>query len=206
MIQDFWRLLTKVGIMASVSHRGQRLDISMREDAERVASWTWRHRPTTPRGRITRSRSFRPHPLGWMVKVSSIERVTQHTEVVAIETESGRYIANDVLTHNCLPMLEAAAQGVPTLSLDVAPQDEWLPGPQCPTTGRRAMAMQGGTVDVFQADPRALAATIDAWVRSADVADHSAAVRYYATCNSWSSLIGDYRDLINQTAERGVRV
>lgn len=101
-----------------------------------------------------------------------------------------------------LPMLEAAAQGIPVLSLDVAPQNEWLAGPQCPTTGRQAAPMQGGIVDVWQADPWVLAQTIDAWARSPEVGDWSAAVREYAQRNSWDALKGDYLDLIETASER----
>jgi len=61
-----------------------------------------------------------------------------------------------------LPMQEAAACGLPVISLDVPPQREWLaPGLACPTTSARSALMRGGHFPVFQARPKDLAYTID---------------------------------------------
>jgi hypothetical protein len=40
---------------------------------------------------------------GWLIKVQDVVFTGGPAEVVAIETESGQYIANGHLTHNCLP-------------------------------------------------------------------------------------------------------
>ena len=49
---------------------------------------------------------------GVVYKITSIEKIIEETQVIAIETTSGRYIANNILTHNCLPKDINALAGI----------------------------------------------------------------------------------------------
>jgi hypothetical protein len=98
-------MLLSLGINASLKKGGTQLRISMRDDVKRVCEWVKRFR--YDESRYVRPDSYaspnmRPVENGWAVQVGEVERL-RGGPVVAIETESQRYVANSVLTHNCLP-------------------------------------------------------------------------------------------------------
>ena len=98
-----------------------------------------------------------------------------------------------------LPMQEAAAQGLPIITLDRHPEASWLPAaarvPARPvgrvTTWRRRQ------VDLWDADPLALAARIDELTTSPTLAaDLSAASRAWAETLAWPAWFDSYREVL----------
>lgn len=192
MISDFWRLLAKRGILASVSHGGERLDISCIEDAQTVAGWCQRLKCSRERNREARgTRCFHDHESGWLVAIKSVERITDASNVVAIETSTGQYIANDILTHNCLPMQEGFAAGRPVV-MPETPPNIGLCHPRClfPVRGTD----ESGDYPLAIIDPGILAAQIDrvAGWSPAEVAEVVAYQR--ARVHPWSEWGSHYRE------------
>lgn len=106
MIQEITRMLLSLGINPVIDRDGQRIRISTRREVERVASWggTYQFDP----GRYVDDTEYASPTMdgigvGWSVDVNGVERIDGLQRVIAIETESGEYIANGMLTHNCLP-------------------------------------------------------------------------------------------------------
>ena len=101
-----------------------------------------------------------------------------------------------------LPMQEAASLGIPIVTLDVAPQDEWLPpSARVAATVDRTVPVKGGTIDIWTCAPAALAERLDHFVRSPDlVAEHSTLASQWADSLSWDRLRPRYEELL------GVRV
>lgn len=113
LITGLWRLLAKCGICASISHDGRRLNISRREDVGKVLPFTRRFKANEyVRNEAYESQTMRSVDTGWMVKVTKLEREQGECDVVSIETESGRYLASSIETHNCLPKDIAALASV----------------------------------------------------------------------------------------------
>lgn len=94
-----------------------------------------------------------------------------------------------------LTMQEAMSLGMPVASLDVTPQNAWLPQETLvPARPGRAHRMAGGQVRVADADPRALAAVIDRLVADpALVARCSDLAGEHAGRISWDALLPAYR-------------
>jgi len=61
----------------------------------------------------------------------------------------------------CLPAQEAAAQGIPVVMSDLAPQAAWPHVEPVPVARADRVRMKGGLFDAYSVDPRVLAATID---------------------------------------------
>jgi UDP-glucose 6-dehydrogenase len=105
LILDIDRALLGIGVCAQIGKNKKSIKVSTRKEVEMVCSWTTRHKFDD--SRYVRdfeyaSPSLRPHPLGWSVVVQDV-KFSEGSQVIAIETESGYYIANGHLTHNCLP-------------------------------------------------------------------------------------------------------
>lgn len=105
LIADMDRLFLGLGICPHLSKSGKDIKISTKSDVQTVAGWTTRLRTGAgyARSKSYASPTMRKHPLGWSVEVQDVTFSSVETEVVSIETESGTYVANGHLTHNCLP-------------------------------------------------------------------------------------------------------
>lgn len=191
MVRDMWRLLAKAGILGAVDNDGRCLNISMQSDAKTVAGWTKRLRINRLYKQSPRiSRDWRRVDLGWMVRVKHIARVKRATNVASIETVSGRYIANDVLTHNCLGVNEAASLGMPILMPAIDPQVRFLPGRTLipPRTPSRKIQVMN-PIHLYETYPHELAARIAELARRPEeVAALSRASDRYAESISWDRL------------------
>lgn len=97
-----------------------------------------------------------------------------------------------------LPMNEALSLGMPVVSLDVAPQNDWLPPETLvPGTRRSPRRMAGGPVMVHDADPRTLARVIDRLATDPElVRQCSDAADIHAEAMSWDTLLPVYRRLL----------
>ncbi len=198
MIRDFWRLYAKVGILASINSQGQKLDVGDREQTIEVGTWGTRMENTREYERTgRRSAYWRTHESGWLVRVGSVERVGEPLDVVALETASGRYIAEDLLTHNCLPAQEALASGL-ALAMPSCPPNlsTW---PVAPLRGRweGRQATPSGEVKSFSSDARYIAATLDRLARNpVQVAELQTKAIDWAKANAWSELAPLYHRML----------
>lgn len=98
-------LLLSMSINAAISKKGRNINISLRNDAKKISKNTTRH--GISEDRYVRdveyeSPTMKNTKFGWVTKVRSIE-INGPSLVYSIETESGMYIANNILTHNCFP-------------------------------------------------------------------------------------------------------
>jgi UDP-glucose 6-dehydrogenase len=100
-------MLLSLGIHASITKNGQQINISMRDDVKEVLSWCKHKRfdkapvyKTNYRWSSTNSKECLN---GWSTKINSVEIINEKSLVISIETESGMYVANNILTHNCFP-------------------------------------------------------------------------------------------------------
>lgn len=102
-----------------------------------------------------------------------------------------------------LPIQEAAALGIPTLTFGIPPQSDW-PG----MATIRASAVEqvpciGGTFPLYDCPPVVLARRMDSLVQSPqEVADLSADAHEWAESISWDRLLPRYLDLIERTAAK----
>lgn len=106
-----------------------------------------------------------------------------------------------------LPMNEALSLGMPVVSLDVAPQNEWLPAEALvPVTRRSPRRMAGGVVQVADADPKALARVMDRLASDpAMVARCSDEADRYAESIAWETLLPRFQALLaGENVERGL--
>lgn len=104
----------------------------------------------------------------------------------------------------CLPMQEAAATGMPIVSLDLSPQNAWLPPESLiPAWVARKARMAGGTFAVHDADARKLAARIDHLIEHpAEVERLSLLSGAHAQSISWERLLPHYQTVLRRAAER----
>lgn len=87
-----------------------------------------------------------------------------------------------------LPSLEALAAGLVLVMPDCSPNEIW-PGPKVPVRRRWRSRMRCGWVEVCDADPVALAATMRRLVEDRDELDRwKAESRAWAEANSWAAL------------------
>lgn len=98
----------------------------------------------------------------------------------------------------CLPMQEAAAQGMPILTTDCAPQSEWFQKDALvPPSRRSAVGMKHGRVYTYEVDPVRLAAKMDAITSGdVDVKSMSAHVLRWARERSWPRLLAAWREVV----------
>lgn len=103
LIKGFWRLLLKNDVCANIIESGHGLQISRREDVEKILQHTTRFvEPLYKTDKYKDSPTLRKTSEGWMCQISSVTSAINSAEVISIETESHRYIAENVETHNCL--------------------------------------------------------------------------------------------------------
>lgn len=92
-----------------------------------------------------------------------------------------------------LPIQEAAALGMPCVTLDLPPQREY-PHTLCVRArDPEPVAMKAGTFDAWSCSPRELARAIDELAAKPErVQELSAEARRWAEARSWSALAGEY--------------
>lgn len=103
---------------------------------------------------------------------------------------------------NCLPMAEAMSLGMPVVSTDLCPQNEWLPAETLiPAWERRRVAMVGGAFGVHESAPHDLARVIDRLVTESElVAKCSQMADDWAAQRSWEALGPTYRGLLGSSS------
>jgi hypothetical protein len=79
----------------------------MRDDVAKVLGWSNHNKFNKSGVYITDIRYNSPNMRqikdGWITKVKNIEYIKEPIKVCSIETENHKYVANNILTHNCLP-------------------------------------------------------------------------------------------------------
>ena len=98
----------------------------------------------------------------------------------------------------CLPLNEALGAGLPAIMPDIPPNNDWLPLEWLTSARVGDTVMMKTLVDLYQSDPRDLAAHIDRMVYDED---------FYSRCQhqarelsleySWDSLIGYYQEVLS---------
>lgn len=103
-----------------------------------------------------------------------------------------------------LPMLEAASMGMPVISTDLAPQNEWIPSTTLlPVSDPRRVRMKGGTYPVWSADPLRLALIMDRLVRDNNLARWCSQQSIeYARTMSWETQLPVYEAFLDRVAAR----
>jgi glycosyltransferase involved in cell wall biosynthesis len=90
----------------------------------------------------------------------------------------------------CLPVLEAAAQGIPALMTDLSPQASWPGVHRVAPVAERSHSMKGGEFPVWDTNPKHLARAMDQLCREPErVAKLSDAAYEWAWANSWTELL-----------------
>lgn len=97
-----------------------------------------------------------------------------------------------------LPLQEAAALGMPIVTLDRVPENGFIPDEmRIPATHHRTIRTQGGPVEVSTGEPSVLAAKMLQLARNPDlVAEMSKRMRTWAESISWDVLRGPFRELL----------
>lgn len=194
MIRDMWRLSAKAGVFGRIYTNGQRL-VFGGDDEVIVANWTVRLKnvPHPVGKRSPHVRNYKRCESGWMAAVNRVQTVRGSVDVVAIETVSGRYIADDILTHNCLPAQEAIGAGMPVIMPAISPNDAWLsarwlvPAEPCGAFTAKV------PVQMYAANTVALAERIDQFATDATFyADSAEMAGYLARLGSWDSMTWIY--------------
>jgi glycosyltransferase involved in cell wall biosynthesis len=97
----------------------------------------------------------------------------------------------------CLPVNEALGAGMPVIMTDISPNNEWLPSEWLTPAVKTAEFMAFNRIDVFQADPAALAEKIDAfasddgfYAKAKILADE------LAQQLSWQTLLPEYEKIL----------
>lgn len=87
----------------------------------------------------------------------------------------------------CLPMLEAASYGIPTIAPDLSPQNEWFKEGLVPTEGYDSIPMVNGSFRVHKTDIMQLTNTIDRY-GSVSIKELSEHALTWAKSNSWEEV------------------
>lgn len=114
LIKSIDTALLSLGYCVCVGKDGQSIVISQRDDVEKICKWTKRF--MFNKQRYVRESSYTSQTLrllenGWKVKVDKIKTLPGG-KVISMETKSGKYVANNILTHNCFPKDIIALLGV----------------------------------------------------------------------------------------------
>jgi len=105
LIRKIDTMLLSLEINAQISKDGKKIKISKRDDVERVCGWTKRLRFDKNRYKtiiVYASPTVKKMKTGWAVRITKIEELPKQ-KVYAIEMRYKIYVANNILTHNCLP-------------------------------------------------------------------------------------------------------
>lgn len=105
LIKSMDSILLGLGVNAYITKKGEQINISTRRDVTYVSSLTSRLKCFFKYKRDKSYGSPTMKELGdfWITKVTKKEENEGRALVCSIETKSGTYIANNVLTHNCFP-------------------------------------------------------------------------------------------------------
>lgn len=103
----------------------------------------------------------------------------------------------------CLPVNEALGAGMPVIMTDIDPNNAWLPGEWLVPASKYGQLMVRTAIDLYMADPRALAARIDRF--ATDDAFFAAAkdsARALAKQYSWDQLQPEYEQTFAEAVQR----
>lgn len=147
---------------------------------------------------LLRGQSNLPSRIG---KRSRMQVIAEHADV---ENYWDLYAGADVLVLPrryaglSLPMQEALSLGMPVITLDVAPQNEFVPAEGLiQADPPQMMLAQVGEIECYHADPLRLALKIDEFVNEPGIMQKaSAKADDYASSISWDALGATYRDLL----------
>lgn len=135
-----------------------------------------------------------------MVRIKKVTRRAEPCDVVAIETTSGTYVANDILTHNCLPALEAAACGLAVMMPDCSPNAE-LASVLVPVRRQATLSLAAGPIRTAEVAPVDLSEHLDrlAWDRNGLLTAKNAS---QALVPRWSMWRQRYLDRLQEVVSR----
>jgi hypothetical protein len=105
LIKDIDRVLLSNEILPCLSKNGHIIKISMKNDVKHMKKYLNRVNVSQyeyKREKENESPNMRKTKNGWFIRITEKELLGSNT-VVGLETESHTYIANSILTHNCLP-------------------------------------------------------------------------------------------------------
>ena len=158
LIRGISTLLLKCGVMHTINKGGRRIQIfgTERHKLEPYLKRVVSHGISSGR----KPQNWRNYNNGWIVRIKSVEVMSDKLDVVSIETDSGTYIANNFATHNCLPMNEALAAGLPVIMTDIDPNNKILPQYWLVPAEKKTEFMARTMIDVYSADHAALAGRI----------------------------------------------
>jgi len=105
LIFSIHTMLMGCGLFPLITKNGQQLNLSMRDDVEKISSYLFRINTNFQyvRNFSYASPTSSPFLNGWISQVTSIVTQKEESLVISLETKSHKYIANGMLTHNCFP-------------------------------------------------------------------------------------------------------
>lgn len=158
LIRSISTLLLKCGVMHTINKGGRRIQIfgTERHKLEPYLKRVVSHGISSGR----KPQNWRDYNNGWIVRIKSVEVISGELDVVSIETDSGTYIANNFATHNCLPMNEALASGLPVIMTDIDPNNKILPKHWLVKAEKKTSFLARTVIDVYSADHTDLAGRI----------------------------------------------
>jgi UDPglucose 6-dehydrogenase len=107
-------MLLSLGICCSIGKNGQEVSCGKRDDVKEITSWTKRHKKYNDNNYSRKKSNASPNTFfttvkykdsilqGWVTDIRSINK-SEGGKVISLETKSGTYVANNILTHNCFP-------------------------------------------------------------------------------------------------------
>ncbi len=107
-------MLLSLGICCSIGKNGQEVSCGKRDDVKEITSWTKRHKKYNDNNYSRKKSNASPNTFfttvkykdsilqGWVTDIQSINK-SEGGKVISLETKSGTYVANNILTHNCFP-------------------------------------------------------------------------------------------------------
>ena len=105
LISSIDTMLLSLGINAVVMKKGKELRVSTRIQVQELAALVNRFEFKNDNYKtdtIYASPTMKELDFGWLTKVNGVKRLPGEC-VFSIETKSHRYVANNILTHNCFP-------------------------------------------------------------------------------------------------------
>lgn len=105
LIHSIDTMLLSLGINAGIAKKGKAIRISTRKEVEEVSRWVNRFEFNNLNYKtdvVYASPTMKKVGGGWITKVKNVNKLPGEF-VYSIETESHRYTANNLMTHNCFP-------------------------------------------------------------------------------------------------------
>jgi intein/homing endonuclease len=122
LISSLWKMLLKCKICGTITKNGKELILSRYEDIKKVNHFSKRlildDDFDLRQKRV--SKDVENYNNGWLVRIKSVEHFNEPITVIALETSSGKYIAEGFLTHNCLDNNRGAVSTVQPTYTSVA--------------------------------------------------------------------------------------